>query len=54
MDNKNDIALYTYGNYNLTNQLNFVINKFWEPNKSIIKIIENMCLTNNYVKNLED
>ena len=53
MDNKNDIALYTDGNYNLTNQINAVINKFWEPNKSVIKIIENMCLSNNYVKILE-
>lgn len=53
MDNKNDIALYTDSSFNLNNQVDFVINKFWEPNKSVIKIIENICLTNNYVKNLE-
>jgi hypothetical protein len=49
MNNKNYITLYTDDSYNPTNQMNFIINKFWEPNKSIIKIIENVCLTNNYV-----
>ncbi len=46
----NDINLYTGGSVN--NEY-FVKNKYWLPNASIIKIIENICITNNYKKIIE-
>jgi hypothetical protein len=49
----NDIDLYIDASLNLNSNENFVINKFWKPNQSIIKIIEKICVSNNYVKNLE-
>lgn len=55
MDMNNDIDLYidTSLNINTDNSKNFIINRFWKPNQSIIKIVENICLTNKYQKNLE-
>jgi len=46
----NDINLYNCGSGN--NEY-FVKNKYWFPNASIIKIIENICITNNYKKIIE-
>ena len=50
MDNVN---LYTDLSFNLDNSEKYVINRFWSPNKSVIKIIENLCINNKYIKNLE-
>ena len=49
----NDIDLYIDATLHLNANENFVINKFWKPNQSVIKIIEQICINNNYVKNLE-
>jgi len=49
----NDIDLYIDATLNLNLTENSVINKFWKPNQSVIKIIEQICINNNYVKNLE-
>ena len=49
----NDIDLYIDATLNLKATENSVINKFWKPNQSIIKIIEQICISNNYIKNLE-
>lgn len=48
-----NIELYSNKNENNDNNEYFVKNKYWSPNTTIIKIIENLCSTNNYVKNLE-
>ena len=45
----NDIDLYIDASLNLNTTENFVINKFWKPNQSIIKIIEQICISNNYI-----
>lgn len=50
----NDADLYIDASLNLdNNSKNLVINRYWKPNQSIIKIVENICLTNKYQKNLE-
>ena len=49
----NDIDLYIDTSLNLKATENSVINKFWKPNQSVITIIEQICINNNYVKNLE-
>lgn len=56
MDNISDIKLFSETNFNSdlnTYENKRVINKFWKPNQSIIKIIENYCLINNYKNILE-
>jgi hypothetical protein len=49
----NDTDLYIDASLNLNVTEKYIINKFWKPNQSVIKIIEQICITNNYVKNLE-
>jgi len=49
----NDITLYFDTSLNLNANETYVVNRFWKPNQSIIKIIEQICINNNYVKNLE-
>ena len=55
MNKSDDITLYTNKNFDTNTNINtnYVINHFWKPNQSIIKIVENICLTNKYQKNLE-
>lgn len=57
MNKSDDIRLYTNKNFdtniNTNTNKNYVVNHFWKPNQSIIKIVENICLTNKYQKNLE-
>ena len=52
--NNNDIDLYIGANRKRSElSENYVINRYWYPNNTIIKIIEKICLTNNFKKNLE-
>ena len=45
----NDITLYFDTSLNLNTNETYVVNRFWKPNQSIIKIIEQICINNNYV-----
>jgi SAM-dependent methyltransferase len=54
INNSNDINLYSDTSFNSnTSENNYVINHFWKPNESVNRMVEKICITNNYIKNLE-
>lgn len=49
----NDNDLYIDSSSSIISSETFLVNRFWKPNLGVTNIIEKICLTNGYKKNLE-